>query len=64
MPNIDLQSDAKSQFATTMCAKEPNIVLDIVPVLDQHGHCDCGIFAIAFVTSLCAGHNPVENTYV
>ena len=53
-----------SYHVDSTCVKEPNIFLDIVQVTDQHGHCDCNIFAIAFVTSLCAGHNPVENTNI
>ena len=47
-----------------MCFKEANIVLDIVPVHKQHGRYDCGIFAIPFAKSQCAGHNPYEKTYI
>ena len=53
MPNIDLAPHAKSQIAAIICGKEPNIVIGFVPVQEQHGHCDCGIFAIGFATSVC-----------
>ena len=46
-----------------LCVKEPNIFLEFVSVQEQHGHFDCGVFAIALATSLCAGHSPAKTTY-
>ena len=63
MLNKDLPSQAISQIAAIMCVKDPNIFLEFVPVQQQDGDSDCGVFAIAFATSLCAGSNPAEYTY-
>ena len=30
----------------------------------QRTEFDCGVFAIAFATSLCAGHSPAKTTYI
>ena len=51
MPN--LPPHAKSQITAIMCVKEPNIVLEFMQVQEQHGYCDCSIFAISFTTSVC-----------
>ena len=64
MANKDLPPNAKSQIAAIMCVKDQNIVLQFVSVQKQHGDSDCGVFAIAFATSLCTGHNPAERTYM
>ena len=61
MSNIDLSLHEKSQIAVIICAEEPNIFLDFVPVQEQHSHRDCSIFTIAFGTSLCAGHIRSNN---
>ena len=47
-----------------MCVKEANIFLEFVSVQGQYGHSDCGVFAITFTTSLCAGHSPAKTTYI
>ena len=60
MPKRDLPSNTKSQIAATMHVKDHNIDLQFVSVQEQHGDSDCGIFAIAFATSLCAKHNPAK----
>ena len=60
----DLPPHAKAQIAAIMCVKEANIFLEFVSVQEQYGHSDCGVFAIAFATSLCAGHSPAKTTYI
>ena len=67
IPNIDLPPHTKLHIVAIICIKGPNIVLDFVPVQEQHGHCDCSIFAIAFnLPRLCVLeiNNPAESTYV
>ena len=64
MRNQDLPSQAISQIAAIMWVEKPNIVLEFVPVQKQDGDSDCGLFAIAFATSLCAGNNPAEYAYI
>ena len=64
MPNIDLPPGAKTQIAEIMFVKEANIFLEFVLVQEQYGHSDCGVFVIAFATSLCAGHSPAKTTYI
>ena len=62
MPNIDLPPRAKAQIVAIMCVKEANIFLEFVSVQEQYGHSDCGVFEIAFATSLCVGHSPAKTT--
>ena len=46
------------QIASIISTKHPTIKLRYVDVQKQSGHCDCGIFAIAFATAIVYGHNP------
>ncbi len=39
---------------------EEAINIPIVKVQTQMGTSDCGLFSLAFATSLCAGVNPTE----
>ena len=64
MPNIYLPPRAKAQIAAIMFVKKANIFLAFVSVQKQYGHSDCGVFVIAFATSLCAGHSPAKTTYI
>ena len=64
MPNIDLPPHAKAQIAATMCVKEAKNFLKFVSVQEQYGLSDCGVFAIAFATSLCARHSSAKITYI
>ena len=64
MLNTNLPSQAISQIAAIMCVKDPNILLEFVPLKEQVGYSDCGVFVIAFATSLCAGNNPAEYAYI
>ena len=46
-----------------MFAQQKAITLVFQPVQSQHGSSDCGLFALAFTTSLCHQENPVEINY-
>ena len=43
--------------------KGQSITFVIPPVQEQIGPNDCGLFALAFVTSLCQGTPPEEREY-
>ena len=59
-----LDTHAKQQIASILFTDEPDITASFQNVQEQRGHSDCGVFALAFATSLCTGEDPVENTYV
>ena len=53
----------KEQIAALLFANEKTLTLEYKAVQVQQGSNDCGLFAIAFATSLCGGENPVEINY-
>ena len=38
--------------------------MQIVNVKTQKGASDCGLFSLAFATSLCVGANPAQENYI
>jgi hypothetical protein len=56
--SFQLTMEVKMQIAALMHCKKPSIKVEIAPVQHQQGGSDCGLFAIAFATSLCYGNNP------
>lgn len=64
LPSTDLPARAKSEIAGILCTEEKAIKLKFQDVQQQRGYKDCGLFALAFATSLCTGQDPVETTYV
>ena len=48
----------KRQIAALLATKEHKISVHFMDVQMQAGGSDCGLFAIAFATSLCFGHSP------
>ncbi len=55
-----LSSRVKEQIASICCTPKNKIDVTFVDVQRQIGGSDCGLFALAFATSLCAGNNPGE----
>ena len=45
-------------------SEDKELILEYQAVQSQRGSNDCGLFALAFATSLCAGENPVEINYI
>ncbi|EDO31540.1 predicted protein [Nematostella vectensis] len=43
--------------------QEPEIIINIKPVQQQNDGTDCGVFAIAFVTSILNGQDPSTASY-
>ena len=50
-------------IADLMQCKSKAITIEYVDVQEQKGSNDCGLFAIAFVTSICNGVDPVSQLY-
>lgn len=46
-----------------MCTEKPSVTVHIMNVSKQAGTQDCGLFAIAFMTSLAYGNNPTTEVY-
>ena len=61
--SISVPTRTKEQISTIMFAQQKAITLVFQPVQSQHGSSDCGLFALAFATSLCYQENPVEINY-
>ena len=62
-PNGMISLNAKQQVAAILYTQQPQITLTLELVQCQHGSSDCGLFAIAFATSLVKGENPVSVQY-
>ncbi len=63
MPNCALYSKTKRHIASIVMTKETSIEVQFVDVQIQSGVSDCGLFALAFSTSLCSGDDPAEFNY-
>ena len=55
LPSGDVSVRSKDQIGALLCTKERQITLDYPAVQIQKGGSDCGLFAVAFATSLCTG---------
>ena len=58
MPNCDLPRRTKQQIAAILFWKKKNFRLQFQAVQEQRGGSDCGLFTVAFATSLCVGDDP------
>ena len=58
-----LSSETKTIIAQLMCTEKPSVAVHIMNVSKQAGTQDCGLFAIAFMTSLAYGNNPTTEVY-
>lgn len=50
----------KKQIASIISSNEKEIKLKMINVQKQLGGCDCGLFAIAFATTLATGNQPEQ----
>ena len=64
LPNCSVPTRTKEQIAAIVFAQEHTLTLQFQHVQEQHGSADCGLFAVAFAASLCAGENPIQATYI
>ena len=53
----------KSQIASLLCTQDHAIQLKFVNVVKQAGGFDCGVFAIAYATTLCLGESPGKYSF-
>jgi len=58
-----LKRDVINQIADYSYCKEAELVINIMPVQQQRNGVDCGVFAIAFASSLAFGEDPCITTY-
>ena len=56
-------SDVQMQVASIIMAKPKSFDITMVDCQQQSGVHDCGLFAIAFATSLCFGKDPTHIQY-
>ena len=56
--NLELDSNVKNQICAILKHEGTTITVNKVPVQQQHGSVDCGLFAIANSVALCFGHEP------
>ena len=56
--HMTLSKNIKKVIADLLRHQGSNITLNHCDVQWQSGSSDCGVFAIAFATAICAGHNP------
>ena len=62
--SYDLSSRVKQQIAFICFSRERNITLNFRSVQQQEGGSDCGLYSLAFATSLCDGKNPSAVNYI
>lgn len=59
-----ISNTVKKQIASLLYLQSENVIeISIEPVTQQTNGYDCGIFAIAFATSLCYGQDPSKITF-
>ena len=63
MPSTDLPKRAKEQIASIIHTPKHKFMLNFQATQTQLSSNDCGVFSIAFATSLCAGVNPAAVFY-
>ena len=63
MLHKDLPDRTKEKIASLLYSPLKKISLKFHPVQRQRGSNDCGLFALAFATSLCNGTCPTEMMY-
>ena len=56
--NLEPDSQVKSQICAILKYEGTIVTVNKVPVQQQHGSIDCGLFAIANIVALCFGYEP------
>ena len=59
----DITSDTVNQICSIVRSQKKSVTIEIMDVLKQRGCVDCGLFALAFSTSLCIGELPSLKRY-
>ena len=63
LPNCDVPTCTKEQIAALLIHQQKDITIEFPTMQVQSGSADCGLFALAFATTLCAGNNPAHVNY-
>ena len=56
--NLELVSNVKNQICAILKHEGTTVTVNKVPVQQQHGSMDCGLFAVANSVALCFGYEP------
>ena len=56
--NLELDIDVTKQICTILRQESMYVTANKVPIQQQHGNEDCGLFAIATAVALCHGYEP------
>ena len=56
--NLGPDSQVKGQICAILKYEGTIVTVNKVPVQQQHGSVDCGLFAIANIIALCLGYEP------
>ena len=64
LPTGNISSRTKEQIASICFCADKEIHLEFPDVQRQRGGSNCGLFALAFAATLCAGGDPSEQSYV
>ena len=56
--NLEPDSQVKSQICAMLKYEGTIVTVNIVPVQQQHGSVECGLFAIANIVALCFRYEP------
>ncbi len=63
MPYGDISKRVKQQLCALIHSDAKEIIIHFPRVQTQRGSSDCGLFSIAFITTLCSGFDPSEILY-
>ena len=58
----DIPQSTKEAVASLLCTTKRFISLVFPDVQQQPNHCDCGLFALAYASSVCNNLNPATKT--
>ena len=61
--NCDVPTRTKEQIVALLFHQQKDITIEFPTMQVQRGSADCGLFALAFATTLCAGDNPAHVNY-
>ena len=64
LPSCTTPTRLKNNIASIVHTSNPQMIISYQEVQEQRGANDCGLFALAFATSLCTGEDPTKITYI
>ena len=64
IPSCGVPTHTKEQIAAIIFNQDKEVTLEFQAVQSQRGSNDCGLFALAFATSLCSGESSIQTNYI